>query len=231
MYVVAFGYVLPWTDAALFLTAAFVVVSQLKINVMNAYAGSLAWSNFFSRLTHSHPGRVVWLVFNVAIALLLMELGIYRALEQTLGLFSVVAVAWLGTIVADLAINKPLGLSPPGIEFKRAHLYDINPVGVGAMGIATLLGLISAVGLFGEIAKAFAPFIALGVALVTAPAIAWATGGKYYLARKPRAHWHLLKEIQCTVCEHHFEPEDSAYCPAYSGPILLTLLLPRRALP
>ena len=219
MYVVAFGYVLPWTDAALFLTAAFVVVSQLKINVMNAYAGSLAWSNFFSRLTHSHPGRVVWLVFNVAIALLLMELGIYRALEQTLGLFSVVAVAWLGTIVADLAINKPLGLSPPGIEFKRAHLYDINPVGVGAMAIATLLGLISAVGLFGEVAKAFAPFIALGVALVTAPAIAWATEGRYYLARKPRAHWQHLKEIQCTVCEHHFEPEDSAYCPAYSGPI------------
>lgn len=30
-----------------------------------------------SRLTHSHPGRVVWLLFNVAIALLLMELGIY----------------------------------------------------------------------------------------------------------------------------------------------------------
>ncbi len=146
MYVVAFGYVLPWQDAALFLTAAFVVVSQLKINVMNAYAGSLAWSNFFSRLTHSHPGRVVWLVFNVAIALLLMELGIYRALEQTLGLFSVVAVAWLGTIVADLAINKPLGLSPPGIEFKRAHLYDINPVGVGTMGIAATISLIAAVG-------------------------------------------------------------------------------------
>ena len=45
--------------------------SQLKINLTNAYAGSIAWSNFFSRLTHSHPGRVVWLVFNVAIALLL----------------------------------------------------------------------------------------------------------------------------------------------------------------
>ncbi len=219
MYVVAFGYVLPWPDAALFLAAGFVVVSQLKINVMNAYAGSLAWSNFFSRLTHSHPGRVVWLMFNVAIALLLMELGIYRALEQTLGLFSVVAVAWLGTIVADLAINKPLGLSPEGIEFKRAHLYDINPVGVGAMGLAASIALMAAVGLFGEVAKALAPFIALGLALVAAPAIAYLTKGRYYLARKPRAHWHLRSEITCTVCELQFEPEDSAYCPAYSGPI------------
>jgi purine-cytosine permease-like protein len=46
----------------------FVVISQLKINVTNAYAGSLAWSNFFARLTHSHPGRVVWVVFNTLIA-------------------------------------------------------------------------------------------------------------------------------------------------------------------
>ncbi|GGA99095.1 hypothetical protein GCM10011491_29200 [Brucella endophytica] len=133
MYFTAFGYMLPSQTAAPMLMAAFVVVSQLKINVMNAYAGSLAWSNFFSRLTHSHPGRVVWLVFNVAIALLLMELGIYRLLQETLGIFSIIAMAWLCTISADLFVNKPLGLSPPGIEFKRAHLHDINPVGVDAM--------------------------------------------------------------------------------------------------
>ena len=93
MYLVAFGYVFSSPQMALALTGAFVIVSQLKINVTNAYAGSIAWSNFFSRLTHSHPGRVVWLVFNVAIALLLMELGIFKALEHTLGLYSIVAVA------------------------------------------------------------------------------------------------------------------------------------------
>ena len=219
MYRVAFGYVIPWQDFVLLLTAAFVVVSQLKINVMNAYAGSLAWSNFFSRLTHSHPGRVVWLVFNVAIALVLMELGIYTALEMILGLFSIVAVAWLGSIVADLTINKRLGLSPPGIEFKRAHLYDINPVGVGAMGISAALALFSATGVFGATAKALAVFIALAVPFIAAPAIAWATKGRYYLARKPRAKWQELSEIRCTVCDLAFEPEDTAYCPAYSGPI------------
>ncbi len=210
MYRVAFGYVLPWRDFVLLLTAAFVVVSQLKINVMNAYAGSLAWSNFFSRLTHSHPGRVVWLVFNVAIALVLMELGIYAALELILGLFSIVAVAWLGTIVADLTINKRLGLSPPGIEFKRAHLFDINPVGIGSMGIAAALALASATGAFGATAKALAVFVALAVPFIAAPAIARATNGRYYLARKPRASWQRLGAIRCTVCENEFEPEDTA---------------------
>ena len=88
MYLEAFRYVLSQPDLALALTGTFVILSQVKINVTNAYAGSIAWSNFFSRLTHSHPGRVVWVIFNVAIALLLMELGIFKMLEHTLGLYS-----------------------------------------------------------------------------------------------------------------------------------------------
>ncbi len=219
MYRVAFGYVLASPTAALALTAAFVALSQIKINVTNAYAGSIAWSNFFSRLTHSHPGRVVWVVFNIAIALLLMELGIYEAIEHTLVVFSDVAASWVGALVADLVINKTLGLSPPGIEFKRAHLYDINPVGVGAMLLAVLASLASHAGLFGAAPQAFSPFVALGVAFAAAPLIAWATRGRYYLARKPRAAWAGARPIACVVCENSFEPEDSAYCPAYRGAI------------
>ena len=159
-------------NSALAFTGAFVIVSQLKINVTNAYAGSLAWSNFFSRLTHSHPGRVVWLVFNVLIALLLMELGIFKALEHVLGLYSNVAIAWVGALVADLVINKPLGLSPAGIEFKRAHLYDINPVGVGAMLAAPPLAIAAYHRRVRRDAAGVSAFIALAVAFVTAPAIA-----------------------------------------------------------
>ncbi|MGV3575763.1 MAG: ATP-binding protein [Devosia sp.] len=219
MYAVAFGYMIPNELVALMLMAVFVVVSQLKINVMNAYAGSLAWSNFFSRLTHSHPGRVVWLLFNVAIALLLMELGIYRLLEETLGIFSIIAMAWLCSISADLFINKPLGLSPPGIEFKRAHLYDINPVGVGSMLLSAVIALAAHFGAFGEMAAALAPYIALVVCLIASPAIAWATKGKYYLARKPRKQWASRTSLTCSICEHPFEPEDMAWCPAYAAPI------------
>ncbi|WP_428642953.1 hybrid sensor histidine kinase/response regulator [Roseibium sp.] len=219
MYAVAFGYMIPNETMVLVLMAAFVVVAQLKINVMNAYAGSLAWSNFFSRLTHSHPGRVVWLVFNVSIALLLMELGIYRLLEETLGVFSIIAMAWLSAISADLFINKPLGLSPPGIEFKRAHLYDINPVGTGAMFLATGLALAAHFGTFGETAAALATFLAMAVAVIAAPLIALATKGRFSLARKPRLGWQAKDRIACSICENPFEPEDMAYCPAYQAPI------------
>jgi len=219
MYAVAFGYMLPWPTVTLVLMAIFVVVSQLKINVMNAYAGSLAWSNFFSRLTHSHPGRVIWLLFNVAIALLLMELGIYRVLEETLSIFSIIAMAWLCTISADLFINKPLGLAPPGIEFKRAHLYDINPVGLGSMTLAAAIALTAQAGVLGPQVASLAPFIALIVAFIASPTIAYLTKGKYYLARKPRKAWASEKTLTCSICQHPFEPEDMAWCPAYAAPI------------
>jgi len=219
MYLAAYGYVFDNPAWILAITTLFVVVSQVKINLTNAYAGSLAWSNFFARLTHSHPGRVVWLVFNVLIAVLLMTLGVFEALERVLGLYSNVAIAWVGALVADLVINKPLGLSPKHIEFKRAHLYDINPVGLGAMLTAAVLAIVAYAGALGPVAEAFAPFIALITAMVLSPLLAWATGGRYYLARRSPERWAPGQSVMCSVCDNAFESEDMAHCPAYDAPI------------
>ena len=224
MYLAAYEYVFPRYGWAVAATALFVVVSQLKINVTNAYAGSLAWSNFFSRLTHSHPGRVVWVVFNTLIAFMLMEMNVFQALGDVLGLYSNIAIAWVMAVVADLVINKPLGLSPPGIEFKRAHLYDINPVGVGAMALASLLSVTAHLGLYGEMARAFSAVIAMTTAFVAAPLIAWATKGRYYIARRselPAAEGPEPRNAtrRCVICERDYEGPDMAHCPAYQGPI------------
>ncbi|KQU76969.1 MULTISPECIES: ATP-binding protein [unclassified Rhizobacter] len=219
MYLAGFGYVFDNPAWILGATTLFVLVSQLKINLTNAYAGSLAWSNFFARLTHSHPGRVVWLVFNVLIAVLLMTLGVFEALERVLGLYSNVAIAWVGALVADLVINKPLGWSPRHIEFKRAHLYDINPVGLGAMLSAAVLAIVAYAGALGAAAQAFAPFIALATAMGVSPLLAWATRGRWYLARRDTARWAAGQSVTCTVCDNAFESEDMAHCPAYGAPI------------
>ncbi|HEX5805348.1 MAG TPA: ATP-binding protein [Macromonas sp.] len=236
MYLAAYEYLLPygWAVAA---TALFVVVSQLKINVTNAYAGSLAWSNFFSRLTHSHPGRVVWVAFNTLIAFMLMEMNVFQALGEVLGLYSNIAIAWIMAVVADLVINKPMGWSPKGIEFKRAHLYDINPVGVGAMGLASALSVVAYLGLLGPLAQAFSAVVAMVTALLASPLIAWATQGRYYLARPldeqplrfvPTAPspadtldeaGPYLRLKRCVICEAEYEAPDTAYCPAYQGAI------------
>ncbi|MBQ0957629.1 response regulator [Ideonella sp. 4Y11] len=222
MYLLAWEQVLGHYHWAVAATAVFVVVSQLKINVTNAYAGSLAWSNFFSRATHSHPGRVVWMVFNLLIALMLMELSVFQALERVLGLFANLAISWLMAVVADLVINKPLGWSPKGIEFRRAYLHDINPVGVGAMGLASVLSMAAHLGAFGPLAQAFSALVAAVTAFCAAPAIAWATRGRYYLARDPAEDGgrYLGAALhRCLVCERDYEADDMAGCPAYGGPI------------
>ncbi len=217
MYNIAYTYVFNNPDRALIAATFFVIVSQIKINVTNAYAGSLAWSNFFSRITHSHPGRVVWMVFNISIALLLMELGLFDVLEKVLGLYSNIAIAWIGAIFADLVINKPFGLSPKITEFKRAHLYNINPVGVGSMGIASVISITSFIGIFGPYAQSYSSLLALFIAVISSPIIAYITKGKYYIARPNSLDAKVETHYVCQTCNHTYEKEDMAYCPLHDS--------------
>jgi signal transduction histidine kinase/purine-cytosine permease-like protein/CheY-like chemotaxis protein len=223
MYLAAYETVFADYGWAVAATALLVVISQLKINVTNAYAGSLAWSNFFARVTHSHPGRVVWMVFNLLIALMLMEMEVFQAIGGVLGLYSNIAISWFMAVVADLVINKPLGLSPRGIEFKRAHLPDFNPVGVGSMGLASIGSMLAWLGVFGPMAQAFSAVIAMVLALVSSPVIAWLTRGRHYRARAPEPTGaylgQQLRQLRCVICEREYETEDMATCPAYGGSI------------
>lgn len=211
---------------ALTVATIFIVLSQVKINVTNAYSGSLSWSNFFSRVFHSHPGRVVWIFFNVGIALTLMELGVFGFLNSVLGFYSNIGVAWIGAVVADLVINKPLlKISPSYVEFKRAHLYKINPVGFGSMIIASAVSIYAFFGGLGTLLQAFSPFLALGIAMVLSPVIAIATKGKYYIARENPyadaiANGEELGSDTCLACGNEYETPDLAYCPVvYEGTV------------
>ncbi|MBO0842001.1 MAG: hypothetical protein J2O46_02360 [Nocardioides sp.] len=204
----------------------FVVLSQIKINVVNAYSGSLSWSNFFSRVLHYHPGRVVWIFLNIAISLTLMELNMFSFLNTLLGFYSNVAIAWIGAIVADLCVNKPLGFSPPIIEFKRAHLYNFNPVGFGSMLIASVLSIMAFYNWFGDVLQAYSPFLAIAIAFVLSPLFAWATKGRYYIAREDDHEAPLMVEGQyaatmhdCAVCQTSYERPDVAHCPFHEGSV------------
>jgi purine-cytosine permease-like protein len=211
--------------AALGVGVFFVVMSQIKINVTNAYSGSLSWSNFYSRIFHWHPGRVVWIFLNVGIALALMEANVFSFLNNILGFYSNVAIAWIGAVCADLVINKPLKLSPGFIEFKRAHLYNFNPVGFGSMVIASVISIICYYNAFGADAKAFSPLIALVIAMVLSPLLAWVTKGKYYIARVDDLEPPVITTdglmsdvtMDCVVCGDTFERPDMAACPHHSG--------------
>lgn len=91
------------------------------------------------------------------------------------------------------------------------------------MLVASLLGILCHSGQLGELAQALSHFITLGAALLLAPAIAWATQGRYYLARPNQIPVFQPGQAPamatCCICEHHFEQEDVTHCPAYAGQI------------
>jgi signal transduction histidine kinase/purine-cytosine permease-like protein len=221
MYMYAYKFISADPSIVLAAATVFVLISQVKINVTNAYAGSLAWSNFYSRVTHYHPGRVVWLVFNIMISLLLMLLGIFATLDLVLAVYANVAIAWIGAIFADLVVLKPLGISPSFIEFKRAHLYNVNPVGCGAMSMASVLSLAAFAGAFGPLAEACSTAISLGGAFAFAILLGLITKGRYYIARRDTLTDQVENptRLSCVICNYSYELPDMASCPFYAGTI------------
>ena len=169
---------------ALTLAVILVVISQIKINVTNAYSGSLAWTNSFTRVTKTYPGRLVFLVFNVVIAIVLMEADMFSFLNNLLNFYANCGIAWIVAVASDIAINKYLlKISPKVPEFRRGMLYDVNPVGFVSVIVAAGLSIAAFFGLLGSGLQPYSPLVALVLALVLPPVLAVATRGKYYLRR------------------------------------------------
>ncbi|MEW9873522.1 cytosine permease [Arthrobacter sp. HS15c] len=169
---------------AMTLAVVLVVISQIKINVTNAYSGSLAWTNSFTRITKTYPGRMVFVVVNLVIALILMEANMFDFLNTILGFYANCAMAWVVTVASDIAINKYLlKISPKTAEFRRGMLYAVNPVGFVSMLVSAGISIAVFFGAFGAAIQPFSPIFAVGLALILPPVLALATGGKYYLRR------------------------------------------------
>jgi purine-cytosine permease-like protein len=213
--------------AAMTLAVILVVISQIKINVTNAYSGSLAWTNSFTRLTKHYPGRLVFVLFNLAVALLLMELNMFSVLNTILGFYANCAMAWVVTVAADIVINKGLlKISPTVPEFRRGMLYAINPVGFGSVILSAGLSILVFFGAFGSWIEPFSPIVAIVLALVLTPLIAIATKGKYYLRRDddgiPIAMFDADgnpsgETLTCHVCHQEYERPDMVKCDAHDA--------------
>lgn len=203
---------------ALALVLLLIVIAQIKINVTNAYSGSLAWSNVYTRVRKRYPGRTVFVLFNLIIALALMLMDVFSLISFVLSLYANVVMAWLVTISADIVINKLiLKISPRYPEFRRGMLHDWNPVGLLSVSLASLLSLLTFAGAFGPNLQPFSVLIAIGVALIVTPLMAIATRGRYYLRRSSDGITTPLldadgnpsgERLRCHVTGYTFERPD-----------------------
>jgi purine-cytosine permease-like protein len=215
------------TWLALTLAVVLVVISQVKINVTNAYSGSLAWTNSFTRVTKRYPGRLVFLAFNLAVALVLMEANMFDFLNTILGFYANCGMAWIVTVASDIVFNKYLlGLSPKTPEFRRGMLYSFNPVGFGSMVIAAGVSILAFFGALGSGLQPYSPLVAIGLALVLPPVIAVATKGRYYLRRTDDGLDLPMYDqygnpsdlmLTCHVCHQLYERPDMAACQTHQA--------------
>ncbi len=214
---------------ALALAVILVVISQVKINVTNAYSGSLAWTNSFTRVTKRYPGRIVFLAFNLLIALVLMEANMFSFLNTILGFYANCGMSWIVVVASDIVFNKyVLKLSPKKPEFRRGMLYAINPVGFGSMLISAGVSIAAFFGLLGSAIQPYSPLVAIGLGLILPPVLAIATKGKYYLRRTDDGiDLPMYDEngnpsdavLVCHVCRQEYERPDMVACETHDSVI------------
>ena len=214
---------------ALTLAVILVVISQIKINVTNAYSGSLAWTSAYTRIRQPSPGRIIFVIVNLIIALALMEGNMFSVLGKILGFYSNFAIAWVVVVATDITINKyVLKLSPKEPEYRRGMLYNFNPVGMVSFLVAAGLSIAAFFGLFGTFLTSYSPLIALIVGFVLTPIMGILTQGKYYIKsesdgiKEPRYDAEgtpVATVYQCISCEENYERPDVLYSHSHNGVI------------
>ncbi|MFI0537494.1 purine-cytosine permease family protein [Streptomyces sp. WSLK1-3] len=209
------------------LAVVLVVISQIKINVTNAYSGSLAWTNSFTRVTRHYPGRLVFVLVNLGFALALMEADMFSFLNDILGFYSNCAIAWVVTVATDIGVNKYLlKLSPQAPEFRRGMLHAVNPVGVVSFVAASGLSIALYFHALGDTLQPYSPVAAAVIAFVLTPLMAIVTKGRYYLRRTGDGIEEPMLDADgnpsavsydCHVCLQPYERPDLAACATHEA--------------
>ena len=174
-------------------------------------------------LTHSHPGRVVWLVFNVLIAMLLMTLGVFERARARAG-----PLQQRRDRLGRRAGGRPghqqaAGPEPAAHRVQARAPLRHQPGGPGRDAAWPrcwrMRGLCRRAGRSGR--RPSRPSSRWPTALVAVAAARLARRAAATTSRAPtRTRW-APGQSWCTArsARTRFESEDMAHCPAYGAPI------------
>ncbi|MFD2421816.1 purine-cytosine permease family protein [Amycolatopsis pigmentata] len=211
-------------------------VTQIRINLQNTYASSLALSTLFARFLRFTPGRAFWSTVTCVVGTALIFVHMLDVINEVLTFEAVMLFAWIGTLFGDYAVVRGwLRMDVGEIEHRRAYLRRFNPIGLSSFATGACVGLAltyvpAATHLSGgvwTVLSSLASFLGFAVALVTHPFYARlyarrsATGGHgRYLARSPEEVPAEVRtaagQVSCAACEVEVEVDDVARCPVRS---------------
>ncbi len=157
----------------------FVLITQIRINVMNLYSGSIALASGFEVAAHFKPGRP-WFMFLVwFFGVVFYATNVINHLGTFLAIAGVLTNTWVLVILADYFVCRrmlKLGRTED-IEFHEVEVRKWNPCGLLALGIAVAVG---ALGILEVYPIYFASFVAMILGPVLHIGFTVYTKGRYY---------------------------------------------------
>jgi purine-cytosine permease-like protein len=219
--------------------AFWVVITQLRINNINFYSGSLALANFSSRILRFVPGRRFFILVTGAITVATTELGIVNHVVKVVTVLGMFLLAWAATLLADLLVLKPiLGVQPSDIEHRRGYLVDWGIPSLVSLAVACAVGAV--LNLANVPDPTYGPFVADCAALLigfVGPIAAQLIAPQRWprLARVPEAAWvddlsrteEELEEpanaLSCDVCGTVAMRQDLLTCPVTPNHVICSV--------
>ncbi|TWH41897.1 purine-cytosine permease-like protein [Rhodococcus rhodochrous J38] len=167
-----------------FLGVIFAIVTQVRINVMNLYSGSLALSNAADALSSKRIGRQWWMVGLIGIGIAIYPLNVLQYTDKFLAVTGIMTNTWIFILLADYFIcRKLLHMAPSeNIDFDEKSVRNWNPAGITAMATGIVVG---GAGVFGAYPSYYASFIAMALGPIVYIPLMLLTKGRYYT--KPSA--------------------------------------------
>ena len=200
---------------------AVTLVTQVRINLLNLYGGTLGLANFFSRIFGLVPGRQFWVVPFLVVATDIILTPFREHFSQVTIYISIFLCAWVSTLIGERVLVHTRHQLPSWSEVRRSYLPDYNVVGLVSMWLPVAIACVMASGLFGRHVRALAvPFSIVAPFLLPA-AVAAALGPRRlvrsYVGRDLVVPPQEQEVVECKLCGGVFHRSDFALCPFHDG--------------
>ena len=152
----------------------FVILSQIRINTLNMYSGSLAFATFFSRLMNVAPGRQYWIILLAGLSFYLMLSDVIVHMNAIFNFISIFLVSWVALFLAVIVFkHKLFNLSQSSMPIQQGILVDYKISNILILIFSIIVGLILISGYAGELWRICAPIVSALIAFILFPLILW----------------------------------------------------------
>jgi cytosine permease len=200
---------------------ALIVLTQLRVNVINVYIGTNALENFSSIVFKNSWHRVSYILPFLAICYCLIASPWLKQFGVIMTMLSVFIVNWVNVMLGDfLLVRRRIGI-PQWSEFRRGYLPSYNKIGMISMWVPTVVGVIMGSGKFGPETAALAVPLT-GIAAFFLPTIIVSLMNsenvlRQFYARAPVTTKSLSVIHLCPIEKKTQHRSDFILCPYHKG--------------